>query len=123
MPHLQLQNTKDLDFKKNIIYLYKNIMHDFSKQKVHIRKENFVEIGFSELESDPVNTLRHIYTTLNLGGFEEALPKIDKHLQQKKSYKKNKFSMSESLYNELLEEFKPTFDTYKYGLPRNIEIV
>ena len=102
-------------------------MSHFPQARSLIPKGNLVEVGFAELDADPIATLRYkrivmwnkikyhcdcdcdsnqlislkrrIYTELGWTHFEEARPKLEAYLSTLTQYEKNSF-------NELKPELK-----------------
>ena len=92
-----------------------NTMYDAFEEDVKLLSTNqFCDIGFKELTSAPVETLRKIYQTLELEGFEEVESIFKQYADSQKSYKKNKFSMEPALKTQIAERWRRYFDRYGY---------
>lgn len=73
-----------------------------------------VEISFAELETNPLNTLKAIYTKLELSyspAFEE---RVQEWLLAMKSYKKNKYELSVSEKETIKNRLGNHFNHYNY---------
>jgi omega-hydroxy-beta-dihydromenaquinone-9 sulfotransferase len=65
-------------------------LHDaYMRDAKTLRPDQLVEISFAELTSNPVETMRRVYTQLELPGFDSALPQLERHVQSIASFKKN----------------------------------
>lgn len=122
MPHLQLQTVKDADLGNDIFIIYKKIMQDYLEQRSLIPKGQLVEISYDELESQPEEGLDRIYKTLQIQGYDEALPLFRSYLKRMKSYKKNKHFITKELQEKILKEWGFAMKEWNYLQPENIEI-
>ena len=55
-------------------------METYLADKVSLSPGELVEIGMSDFEFHPIETLRKIYREIDLSGFEEAEPLFRRHL-------------------------------------------
>ncbi len=122
MPHLQLQTVKDDDLSNDIFIIYKQIMQDYLEQRSLIPKGQLVEISYDELESQPEEGLDRIYKTLQIQGYDEALPLFRSYLKRMKSYRKNKHFITKELQERILKEWGFAMKEWNYLQPENIEI-
>ncbi|MCD8529273.1 MAG: hypothetical protein LRY27_04815 [Chitinophagales bacterium] len=84
-----------------------------------IPKGNLYEVGFDEMEADSAYHAEQIYKQLNLGGYEEAKPYIDKYLASVKNYKKNKFrDIRPEIEERIQTEWRFAFDEWGYSLEK-----
>jgi hypothetical protein len=123
MPHLQLQCISKEERQESIINLYQAIMGDFFSQKNLIPKGQYTEVSFQDLEQRPLMSIKTIYKTLNIKGYDAAQPKFQSYIAQMKSYKKNKHVVSKSQMELLLEQLQPAMDTFGYKIPEHIQVV
>jgi len=122
MPPLKLQNITQDEINRDIIKIYKNIMNDFFEQKDLIPSGSFVEVSFEQLEKNPAETLKYIYNSLNIEGFDTAVPNFEKYITSLKSYKKNKHTISPKQLDILIKEWGFTMEKLNYNIPSNIEV-
>ena len=123
LPPLQLQQITSEEISVNIQEVYKKIMKDYFKQKEMIPSKNLIEISFEELETKPLETLKNIYSKLNLEGFNEVEPEFKKYISSLKSYKKNKHTIKRQQLDILLNEWGFSMEKLNYSIPNNIEII
>jgi len=123
MPHLQLQTIAREEVDAHIFDIYKKLMNDFLEQKELIPPQNLVEIAFSDLEKEPEKNLEAIYKNFDLGGFDEALPNFQRHLEHVESYEKNKHNINAAVLAKIADEWGFMMKKYNYSVPENIEIV
>ncbi len=77
-----------------ILELYEGMMQQFLRDRPSIPSGQIVEVGFEELEREPLKVLQRIYEELNLPGFNDAVPAFTAYLASQKSYQKNQFHLS-----------------------------
>jgi hypothetical protein len=115
---LALQNANDPDIEIQVIYNYKRVMTTFFKQQKMIPKEHYVEIKYEDLVKDPIRQVKKIYTTLNLTGLENALPRMNRYLDSKKEYKTNIYEIDEKIIHHVFKNWKFTINRWNYMPPK-----
>ena len=98
-------------------YIFNNLntMYDaFEEDVKQLPANQFCDIAYKELTSAPVETLKKIYRTLELEGFDEVQPVFQEYANSQKAYKKNKFSMDSELQSQIALRWKRYFDRYGY---------
>lgn len=88
---LQLQNIGTEELEQNILSIYTKLYHKYEADKACIPAGNLIEVKFEDFEADAMNMTEHIYSTLDLPGFNEARAAIEAYVGGKKGYKKNKY--------------------------------
>lgn len=97
-------------FERTYRYLFE------CEQSGALNEHNYVNIAYADLENDPEGCLRHIYDSLGLDGFEEALPYFREHIESQKGYVKNRFSMDPNLRRRINERLGFYFEHYGYEM-------
>ncbi len=87
----------------------------YIREKLEFIPQNArVEIGFSELEKDPVLTMKIIYNKLELNFSQEHEVRIKEWLLKEKSYKKNKYELAETEKETIINRLEKHFIYYNY---------
>jgi hypothetical protein len=115
---LALQNASEEEIEKQVIHNYIRLMNSFFEQKEHIQNDRFVEIKYEDLISEPIEQVRHIYATLNLPGFEKAMPEMVKYLKQQSEYKTNVYTIDDNIVHQVNENWKFAIDRWGYTPPK-----
>lgn len=89
---LRLQHITDEQIEKNIVQVYSKLFHKYEKEKHLIPQGNLMEVKFEDFEANAFELTEHIYKALSIPGFPAARAGIEKYLDKKKGYKKNKYS-------------------------------
>jgi hypothetical protein len=87
--HLQKPDPEALE--EIILTWYTEIYALFARDRHLIPPGAFCEVKYEELVRHPLDTLKNVYTTLGLPGFEEFQAVVKPYLEAQKSYKRNKY--------------------------------
>lgn len=113
MNGLQPARTDDLDDR--VLRHYREMYEAFFDQRDLIPAGNFCEVGFEELERDPVGEVRRIYESLNLPDFSQAEPALTRYAASLAGYKKNAFpELPAELRSRIANEWERCFTEWGY---------
>ena len=111
----RLQNRNFERSNDRIIRQYNEMYDAFFEEKHLIPEGHFHEIGFEELERDPLGEMRRLYESLNLPDFAHVEPALQKYAGTQTTYKKNKHAdIDEDLRQRLASEFRRNFEEWNY---------
>ena len=82
----------NLDIDATILRVYRRMMLRFEAETESWAEPDFVELSYEFLDREPLAALRHIYGTLELEGFDAALPRFTAHLEHVRGHRKHDFS-------------------------------
>ena len=94
--------------------LYERIIRDYEKQKAEIPAHRLVEIRYEDFVKSPVEQLQLIYSSLQLNGFEEALPDFMTYLDSQKKFEKNKHKMDKVHLEKIMSRWGFAMQQYCY---------
>ena len=94
------------------IQFYKRIYTQYLKDMARVPAGQLVEIAYTDLVKAPIETLEHIYRTLDLPGFETAKPLMQAHVDSQRSYKTNQFQLPDTLRKKINRELGFFFEHY-----------
>ncbi|MDR3183445.1 MAG: sulfotransferase [Planctomycetaceae bacterium] len=93
-----------------------NAMYETFDEDVKLLKaEQFCRISYDELTAAPVETLEKIYGELQLGNFGSVRPTMTDYAASQKTYKKNTFSMDDTLRQIIAERWQHYFKRFHYN--------
>lgn len=99
-----------------ILGRYKEMYDAFFAEKDLIPKDNFIEVAFEDLETQPLGLIEKIYKNLSVEGFDDLKPKLDEYLTAQSDYKKNKYNdMDKTLYAKIRKEWGRNFEEWGYN--------
>jgi hypothetical protein len=115
MWHTYLQRP-DLDgLDDRLIRRYKVMYDAFFDERKLIPTGHYHEMGFEDLERDPLGEVRRLYDALRLSGFEALEPKLRNYLQSLTGYEKNRLRpLRPDLRWRIAAAWKRSFDEWGY---------
>ena len=109
-----LQDFSDDQIHERILYTYESVLKGYLQQKQTIGV-NLEEVSYRELTDDPIGTIERVYSKLELGGFEEALPNIEQYLNSVRGFSKNaKPKLPNEIIREINERWSFAFEEWGY---------
>ena len=122
LPHLQLKKIDRNQLDDYIFTLYKNLINDYLDQKNLIPAHQLVELSFSELERNPHECIKNIYTELGLTGYIKAKGNIDAYLKMMKHYRKNRHTIDAALLERIEKEWGFAMRLWQYDKPDHLAV-
>ena len=116
LPRSQLQQIDMAQVDSYILSFYTQLMHKFLADKALIPIENLIEVRFEALESAPLEQLERIYRVLDLPGFEQAQPDIQKYLDTIVAYQKNEYNLTQEVIDKVNQHWGFAFDEWGYKM-------
>ncbi|MCC8171703.1 MAG: sulfotransferase [Parabacteroides sp.] len=113
---LQLQEISDAQLEENIVQVYSKLFHKFEAEKHLIPEGNLMEIKFEDFEANAFELTEHVYKTLDIPGFDNARPDIEKYLEKKKGYKKNRYKYDPRTVRIVEKNWDFALKQWGYGL-------
>jgi hypothetical protein len=94
------------------------VMYDaFFEEGGLIPSGAYCEVGFEELEKDPVGEMRRVYEELGLPGFEAARPALEAYVASLAGYQKNEHAeLPPVVRADVARAWRRCFDEWKYPL-------
>jgi hypothetical protein len=95
-----------------------NVMYDAFFEDLNLIPEGqFHELGFDDLETDPVGQLESVYSSLRLDGFEALRPRLETYLSEQRQYRKNVFrELPEADREVVAQRWRRNFDAWNYSV-------
>lgn len=78
-------------FRTSLIEMFEETYRCYFEDRAAIPDGRLSEIGFDDLEQDPVATMRSVYDELDLPEFSAVKPDLERYVASLQSYKKNSF--------------------------------
>lgn len=109
-----LQPIDEEEIEHNVLELHRRVTAAYLRDRTWIRPERLVEVGFDALTRDPLDTLQHIYGSLDLPGFETSRGRCARYLESQRSYRRNHFALSDRAREVVDEHWSKDFDAWGY---------
>jgi len=115
-PWFHLQRPNDEDMEERILRIYREMYDVHFEERRLIPLGQICEIGFEELEANPVSQLRRLYESLGLPGFEDAEADVGRYVGTLTAYRKNTFSELPLRFRDrIASEWKQCFEAWDYS--------
>lgn len=115
LPFGRLQRTNEVDWTERVIRQYKEMYDAFFEERGLIPDGHFHEMGFEQLEKDPVGEMRKLYETLGLPEFGNVEPTLGAYLHSLSDYRKNTFpELASDVRRRIAGEWGRCFETWGY---------
>jgi hypothetical protein len=88
---------------EEIVEVYQTMLATLEKDLAALPAGRCVEVGFAELEADPVRALRTLYAGLDLPFEPEHEPRVRTFLDGLRTYRKNKYSLDPEVASMIRE--------------------
>lgn len=86
-----LHDFTDEEIEERVLYNFETTMGKYVEERNLIPKENLIEISFTELEDEPMETIEKVYRHLGFTSFETAKEEMQRYIDEVNDYKKNRF--------------------------------
>ena len=111
---LQLNTISDEEMEQNILLGYMKLYHAYKEQRKVLPRGSLYEVRFEDIEKDALATTEDIYRKLGIPGWEEARPAIEKYIESKKGYRKNKYQYNPRTIRLVGEHWGEALDDWGY---------
>jgi hypothetical protein len=112
-----LQRPRFDDLDDHILRQYRTMYDVFFEERTLIPAGQYHEVGYEQLELDPVGELRSLYAALNLPDYEHVEPAVQKYVDSLAGYQKNAFpELPAELRERIATAWRPCFDAWGYAV-------
>ncbi len=111
--NVQRPRMDDLD--ERILRQYAIMYDAFFQERGLVATGHFHEVGYEDLEVDPIGQVRGIYDALQLPDFSHVEPALRKYVDSITGYQKNRFrELPEELRRRIAAAWRPYFEAWGY---------
>jgi hypothetical protein len=116
-PWWALQRPDYSNLEERTLRQYQEVYSSFFEERGLIPEGHFHEVGFEQLEADPIGQMRRIYEALALPDFETVEPALLRYVATLSGYKKNIFAeLSPDLRHLIAREWRRGFEEWGYAM-------
>lgn len=114
-PWWALQQADFSGLEERTIRQYREVYDVYFRERDLIPKGHLYDVGFEDIERDPIGQMRGIYKGLDLPEFDEVEPALGAYVDSLVGYKKNTFQeMSAPIRERLGREWHRSFAEWGY---------
>lgn len=121
IPRCQLQDVNWDEVEASVFSNYVDMTQRYMHERRSIPEGNLVEVRFEDIEADAMGSLAHIYSALNLPGWEQAKQPVAEYLGKLSGYRKNRYRLDRSLIERVDREWGFAAREWGYEPPRAID--
>jgi len=119
---MALQNYSESDFSELCFELYEKLMSEYWSSRHLIPEGSLCEIAYEDFDRNPHAALRRIYEELDLRSFDTASEKATEYLDSLGGYRKNRYSYSRWLMEEISKRWHFAIERLEYTVPEDITV-
>lgn len=112
LPVFQLQDFDEQQLRQDIIYIYKQMMTKYEKDKQLVPAGNLMEISYDEFVQQPIEGMQELYDFVELDAFDGVQPNLQTYLDGRGQYKQQPYQLPEELEAQLQKEWAPWWQRY-----------
>jgi hypothetical protein len=112
-----LQGLQHPTFEGLEEYVFDNFVRMYEKLdevRPLIDRSRFYELRYEDLVRNPIEQLRAIYENLELGNFEQVLPKLKQYIANTSDYKTNRYELPTELWEAITARWGDVIRRYGY---------
>jgi hypothetical protein len=99
-----------------ILRMYRKMYDAYFEDRSLIPAGQFCEVGFEQLEQDPVGQVRRIYEALQLPDFRHVQSEVQAYVNSISDYRKNSFpGLPEQLRQRITNDWQRSFQEWGYA--------
>ena len=117
LPILALQKYEADDVEQSLVYFYQRMVQQFYEDQPKVPGRQITEVRFEDLETDPIGELERVYADVQLEGFENVRPAIQRYVDSLADYKKNRYEFEEPVIARVKDQWGFALDRWNYDLP------
>jgi hypothetical protein len=99
-----------------VLDIYDEIHRKYFAEKDLIPKENLIEISYEEFLGNPLQIMERIYSVLSLEDFDKVKPTLEDYIKAQKTYKANKWDISQETIKTINKRWKYTIEKLGYKI-------
>jgi omega-hydroxy-beta-dihydromenaquinone-9 sulfotransferase len=118
--HQSLQRpSADANAYEDFVFAcFERMYAGYFADKSSLSNDRLIEISYESLTQDPEATMSNIYSSLQLGGFDEVRDRIKTRMQSDRDYKVNQWQLPDPLANRIQTSCHQYKDVYGYNSGR-----
>jgi hypothetical protein len=114
-PAFQLQGSPPLDGDDTILGVYTEMYNAYFEERCLVPEGRLCEVGYEDLERDPVGVVGSVYEALGLPGFRDVRPRLETYLGSIAGYRKSQHpDLPEALLRRIADEWGRSFEAWGY---------
>lgn len=109
-----LQEISEARIQEYVLDFYPRMLNAYWEQRGDIPAGDHVEMRYDDLVADPLAELERVYGELGLGGWPEALPRLERFLGSRTEFQKNEYTDTPEHISLVEQHWVCAFDRLGY---------
>lgn len=109
-----LQKPTYAGLEEYVLGNFAHMYEQLEKTRHLVAPKRFYELRFEDLIEDPVGQMKALYEHLNLGAFEEYLPRLEAYLATIKGYETNRYALTAAQEAQITRRWGSVIEKYGY---------
>jgi omega-hydroxy-beta-dihydromenaquinone-9 sulfotransferase len=109
-----LQRPTFQGLEEHVLKTFVRVYDKIEEGKRRLDFDRFYELRYEELVRDPVGEMSKLYDHLNLGGFEQVLPRLEARVAAAADYRTNRYHLSDEQRAEVTRRWGHVIRQYGY---------
>jgi len=110
-----LQTPPKAGAEEKVLREFRVIYDRLEEARPLLKPGRFHELRYEELVKDPVGEMQKVYAALELDGFADARPQLERYLKQTTGYETNKYAITDEQREMVTREWGDVIRRYGYG--------
>ena len=110
-----LQVPRHDGLEEYIFETFNRMYNVFWRDRDLVSPSRICDVRYEDLVADPLGQMRVVYEQLELGGFDNALPALERYVADKQDYKTNRYEVSPETRAEITRRWGSYIARYGYG--------
>jgi hypothetical protein len=98
-----------------VLALYRRLIGSYLRERQRIPTGQLVEIGYADLDADPLTTLERLYAALDLGPFEPQRQRVAAYVDEQRGHRRNRLQLSTADRELVSAHWAFAFEAFGYG--------
>lgn len=115
-----LQKPRFEGLEERVLATFERMYQRFEEDRKSVPAGDLVDVRYEDLVRDPLGEVRRVYEGLELGGFEEALPRLRQFVEGQADYKTNRYTLDPRLEEQVTRRWGDMARRYGYEVRQEI---
>jgi protein-S-isoprenylcysteine O-methyltransferase Ste14 len=110
-----LQGLPAEGFEEFVLAGLESMYRSFESARHALDPRRLCEVRYEDLVADPVGQMQRIYEELDLGGFDQVRPGIEKYCDENREYQPNRHQLSPAEQEKVSRRWREFIERYDYS--------
>ena len=118
-PSFSWHRSASINYEEITFSFYERVMKAHIKDRQNIPDQDYHEVRFEDLDSNPMAVINDIYRGLGIEANEESMVNIARYIEEQKKYQKTTHRLTDSIKRKLMKRWSFALDHWNYKHSNN----